>query len=774
MMDSGPAFPGRARPRPRRDRLTVKRMASPEPTLATPGPGGPAGPRERKAVQKPTEAKSPPATVLALSRDSSTVDILGRAFRGDRFRLQTINDPTAFEGTIRSHPPDLVIIDLDLAEAAMEAIQATRAYRLTDAIPLFVLSRPNAQGEMVAAMAAGASEIVPKPAVPVALSHRARHALRENHLMNRWRKDQSRRRDIDIAHPDLSMLVDAQGKITEIVTQGLLPSIPNPKSLVGRFVDDWLANPEDGHLSELCSVSIRGGGTRQTEIKMDGVNGIVLLDASVSAAGPGRALLVVREIESRQLGYERNPVSTPTRYDVLTGLPNRQSFAQRLNDQLPKHGRDYQMAVFRININQFAEIGNLLGAQAAEELLKGLAERLLALTERGNTRGASMLGTNVYVGRLDADALGIMTAGVRSRTDCFDVVERLRRVLEQPVIHNGRELRSTFNIGISVAPGDGLEAEALLRAASVAAASASIDDNAKLFSKTMQVQSLRRLDLETHLRRAITQRTLALHYQPKVDLKTHAVVGFEALLRWRSAELGDISPVELIPLAEQTGLIAPIGEWVLEQACTDLAFWRAQGFPSMTVAVNVSADQFHATDMGALAGRALRESGVPPEALELELTESVLMRDHRRALAVFRTLRDLGCTLSIDDFGTGYSSLQYLRRLPVQSLKIDRSFVKDLPGDKGALAICRTVIALGRSLGLEVVAEGVETVEQADTLSRRGATQAQGYLLAKPMAGVDVLPFLKKASWRDVLRDLIQSTSHTQVMASYLKDPFEE
>ena len=251
------------------------------------------------------------------------------------------------------------------------------------------------------------------------------------------------------------------------------------------------------------------------------------------------------------------------------------------------------------------------------------------------------------------------------------------------------------------------------------------------------------------------------------------MVGFEALLRWQSEELGSISPVELIPLAEQTGLIAPIGEWVLEQACADLGLWRADGFDKMTVAVNVSAEQFHATDMGALAARALKAADLPAEALELELTESVLMRDHRRALAVFRTLRDLGCTLSIDDFGTGYSSLQYLRSLPVQSLKIDRSFVKDLPGDKGALAICRTVIALGRSLGLEVVAEGVETVSQIETLARRGCTQAQGYLLAKPMPGAEVLPWLRKAGWRETLNDVSQAGA-TRQLAVLFKDPFED
>jgi diguanylate cyclase (GGDEF)-like protein len=493
----------------------------------------------------------------------------------------------------------------------------------------------------------------------------------------------------------------------------------------------------------------------------------------VSSAGPGRALLVVREIDARQLGFEKNPVSTGARFDVLTGLPNRQSFAQRLNDRLQKHGTDHKIAVFRININQFAEIGNLLGTGAAEELIKGLAERLLTLTERGNGIGASLLGTMASVGRLDADALGVMTSGVRSRTDCFTVVERLRRMLEVPVVHDGRELRSTFNIGISVAPGDGLEAETLLRAAAVAAAAASAEEGAKLYSKTLQVQSLRRLDLENHLRRAIHARELKLHYQPKVDLKTHMVVGFEALLRWNSAEFGNISPIEIIPLAEQTGLIAPIGEWVIEQACADLGLWRADGFPKMTVAVNVSAEQFHATDMNQLASRAIRAAGIPADALELELTESCLMRDHRRAMVVFGMLRDLGCHLSIDDFGTGYSSLQYLRRLPVHSLKIDRSFVKDLPGDTGALAICRTVIALGRSLNLEVVAEGVETIDQAETVARRGATQAQGYLLAKPMKGEDVLPWLKRGEWRTTLAD-VDAAGATRQLQHLLKDPFED
>ncbi len=730
----------------------------------------PARPAARPA---PEAVKKAIATVLVLSADPALVATLERTFRHERFRLVLKDCPEDFHAGIREQAPDLMLVDLDLGEPAIATVKAVRGRPLTATIPLFVLARPSAQADMVAAMTAGASEIVPKPVVPVAIAHRARHALREFQLLSRWRKDTAKRRDIDNANPDLTLLVDAQGKIVEVVTPGQLSSMPNATHLVGKFVDDWLSDPSEGRLSELCSVAIRGGNARQTEIKLDGRNGVALLDAAVSAAGAGRALLVVREIESRQLGYERNPVATPTRYDVLTGLPNRQSFAQRLNDQLPKHGRDFKMAVFRINVNQFAEIGNLLGTEAAEELLRGLSERLLTLTERGNTRGASLLGTMAYVGRLDADAIGIMTAGIRSRTDCFEVVEKLRKLLEQPIIHEGRELRSTFSIGISVAPSDGLEAEALLRAASVAAAAASVEENARLFSKTLQVQSLRRLDLETHLRRAIAQRTLTLHYQPKVDLKTHGVVGFEALLRWQSEELGSISPVELIPLAEQTGLIAPIGEWVLEQACADLGLWRADGFDKMTVAVNVSAEQFHATDMGALAARALKAADLPAEALELELTESVLMRDHRRALAVFRTLRDLGCTLSIDDFGTGYSSLQYLRSLPVQSLKIDRSFVKDLPGDKGALAICRTVIALGRSLGLEVVAEGVETVSQIETLARRGCTQAQGYLLAKPMPGAEVLPWLRKAGWRETLNDVSQAGA-TRQLAVLFKDPFED
>ena len=728
---------------------------------------------DRGRGAEPDAVKVTVSNILCVTTDPLAVKPIGQAFRHERFALRCVADAKQLLEALAAQAPDLLIVDLDLGPPAIELLKAIRARPLSQHTPLFALARPVAQAEMVAAMAAGATEITLKPLVPVALVHRARHALRESQMFQRWRQDLARRRHIDAAHPDLTLLVDSQGKVIEVVTVGRLPSVPNVERLVGKLVDDWLPRPEDGTLGALCATAIRGGGARETEIRIDGITGPVTLDCAVSSAGPGRALLVAREIDARQLGYEKNPVSTGARFDVLTGLPNRQSFAQRLNDRLPKHGTDHKMAVFRININQFAEISNLLGTGAAEELMKGLAERLLTLTERGNGVGASMLGTMASVGRLDADALGVMTSGVRSRTDCFTVVERLRRLLEMPVVHDGRELRSTFAIGISIAPGDGLEAETLMRAAAVAAASASADEGARIYSKTLQVQSLRRLDLENHLRRAINNRELKLHYQPKVDLKTHSVVGFEALLRWHSTEFGNISPLEIIPLAEQTGLIAPMGEWVIEQACTDLGLWRADGFPVMTVAVNVSAEQFHATDMNALASRAIKAAGIPANALELELTESCLMRDHRRAMVVFGLLRDLGCHLSIDDFGTGYSSLQYLRRLPVHSLKIDRSFVKDLPGDTGALAICRTVIALGRSLNLEVVAEGVETIDQAETVARRGATQAQGYLLAKPMKGEDVLPWLKRGEWRTTLAE-VTNAGATRQLQQMFRDPFQD
>ncbi len=719
-----------------------------------------------------TVARTQPCLIL-VATDAALIGVLQATFASEKFQVIAVSDAQSLQDTLHTQAPSLIMVDVDAGPESLALLKLVRSRPLTELTPVFALIDPNQAELITTALAQGASDVFTKPLQPITLKHRVDRAMREHQLFQRFRQDSARRRHVDSAHPDYTALVDRRGRITDLLTAGSLTAVPQPKATVGLSLEECFPDGAGIALGNLCADAIRGMDTQHLEIHVPVANQPCIVDCSISPAGPGRALLVMREIPSRQPKLKPGRALNALSFDTKTGLLSREAFEQRMAERMPKPGAEHSLAIFRIQVNHFQEIANLISPAAADALLRRLGERLLMLTERRRRTSTTVLDSLIAVGRLDTNALGIITASVSDESEFLDLAGRLKLLLEEPVVHEGRELRSTFNVGISLAPRDGHDVNVLLRAAAMAASTAGADISAQVYSKTMQMQSLRKLDLETHLRRALENQELTLAYQPKMDLKTHQIVGFEALLRWQSAQFGWVSPLEIIPLAEQTGLIVPIGEWVMQKACADLAHWQAQGFSQLSVAVNVSAEQFHASDLTALAARILQNSQIRPEHLEIELTESCLMRDDQKALNVFNALRELGCRLSIDDFGTGYSSLQYLRKLPVHSLKIDRSFVKDIPADGGALAICRSVITLGRSLGLEVVAEGVETLEQADTLARRGATQAQGYLLAKPMKATQVIDWLDTGAWRQTLGE-INSAGVTRQLQYLFRDPFTE
>jgi diguanylate cyclase (GGDEF)-like protein len=447
-------------------------------------------------------------------------------------------------------------------------------------------------------------------------------------------------------------------------------------------------------------------------------------------------------------------------YDSLTGLPNRSLFMSRLEAAL-KDGppEPSSVAVIRLQVDQFRRIDNALGPSIADELLAEIGRRLIALVEGGTDADARFDGSLAMAARLEPDGFALLAVALPNRSACEALAERIREPLAQPVTLGGREIRSTFSIGISLWPENGDDPETLLLNSAIAANHARADGSVRLFTDTLRIRSLRGLDIEQQLRRALERDALELHYQPKVDLERGLVLGFEALLRWQPDELGKVSPAEVIPVAEQSGLIGPLGEWVLRRACRDALLFQEPKLDPIGVAVNVSAGQFAGGDLAVTARAIIEKSGIRPALVELELTESVLMHDAGKAFRVFGELRNLGVKLSIDDFGTGYSSLQYLRRLPVDALKIDRSFVKDIPDDRGAYAICNAVLALGRSLGLEVIAEGVETAAQAHALRAKGCSRMQGYLIGRPMPASAVVPWIRRAEWRRAVYRSDQPTS---------------
>ncbi len=450
-------------------------------------------------------------------------------------------------------------------------------------------------------------------------------------------------------------------------------------------------------------------------------SGRVLERVTLPQCSRGRAIGRVysfRDITDRLAAKQR--IEELSQTDALTGLPNRRLLTDRAEFALAMAQRDgTPFAVLFLDLDRFKHINDTLGHWVGDRVLIDVAERITSCLRQVDT--VARLGGDEFVMLLhQADAPGAEATAQR-------VIEAMAR----PFVQGGLSFTVTCSIGIALYPNDGHSMETLLRHADKAMYSVKEGGRAgyRFHQPRKDVDLRTRMRIDHAMRQALAQGRFRLHYQPQVDLASGRVVGAEALLRWHDPELGEMAPAEFIPVAEESGFIVPIGEWVLGEAVRQAAQWRADGL-GLVVAVNVSALQFHKPDFVDGVARLLRESGLPPEALDLELTESILIQDAQEALTRLNALAGLGVRLSIDDFGTGYSSLAYLKRVPIGQLKIDRSFVKGLPGDESDVAIVRAIIDMGRALHLQVIAEGVETEPQRLFLQRAGCNLYQGFLFA--------------------------------------------
>jgi diguanylate cyclase (GGDEF)-like protein/PAS domain S-box-containing protein len=411
--------------------------------------------------------------------------------------------------------------------------------------------------------------------------------------------------------------------------------------------------------------------------------------------------------------------------DPLTGLPNRLLFADRLAlavAQAHRHGQ--RLAILFLDLDRFKVINDSLGHGAGDRLIEDVAARLRACLREGDT-----------VARLGGDEFTLLLPDVASPVDAARVADKVLHALRQPFPRDGRELFVTASIGISLFPEDGRDAETLVKHADTAMYRAKERgrDRYQIYSPEMSAQALERLALESGLRRALAQGELALHYQPVLDVASRRVLGLEALLRWRHPGLGLLEPSEFVPLAEVTGLIVPMGPWVLRTACAEARALEARGLPRLEVAVNLTARQLQQADLAQRVREALAETGLEPERLELEITESGALESPEAAVTTLRELKALGVRLAIDDFGTGYSSLSYLKRLPLDTVKIDQSFIRDITRDPDDAAIVSAVIAMAHRLKRRVVAEGVEDEAQLAFLRAEGCDCAQGWLFSRAL-----------------------------------------
>jgi diguanylate cyclase (GGDEF)-like protein len=432
-------------------------------------------------------------------------------------------------------------------------------------------------------------------------------------------------------------------------------------------------------------------------------------------------------------------------YDHLTGLPNRGLFVDRLAQALVMARRhQHQAAVLFIDLDNFKRIHDTLGHGSSNQLLKIMAGRLLSHPLQASD--ASAPDARYTAARLGGDEFAVLLSGIDAEDEAAIVAQRLLDILGNPMCLVEREVTVTASIGIALFPQDGDDVESLLKSADLAmnAAKRMGSNRFQSYQESMHEMALRRLLLEDKLRGAIERDELTLHYQPQVNLLTGKISGMEALLRWNSVELGNVSPVEFIPVAEESGLIVQIGEWVLRTACRQVQRWRERGVPIPRIAVNVAMPQFtHARFLDTIK-QVLVETGLDPEVLELEITESLLMKDPQSIATTLHALRNLGIQIAVDDFGTGYSSLSRLKELPIDCLKIDRAFVSGIDVDSSDRAITSAVIAMADGLKLRVIAEGVETAAQAEFLHSNRCGEMQGFLVSRPLPAEQTEFFLRQ------------------------------
>ncbi len=539
-------------------------------------------------------------------------------------------------------------------------------------------------------------------------------------------------------HASEGMIFHINGIITDVNPAMLEICGFSGNDLLGSSVFQWI--PPDYH--PLVKGKLASRRSIGYEISLYHKSGaeipVYLKPMDTMVEGRTERLVIVQEISA--LTQERQArrkleaeFYTLTNADPLTSLPTRLQFKQRLDDMCQlHHAEEHLFAVLHIAIERMTLVNEIFGRDVGDQLVKKWVQRLRQQLQNFSSH---------LVARIDGNRFAVALPYVDSRRAVIRMVENLRAELDAPYEVEQHEITNvSSSYGIVFYPEHGDEAEQLMGRAEVASRYArQSSETIRTFSSKMDIPSIDTLKLENRLKGALERDEMFLHYQPKVDVKTQSIVGFEALIRWNDSEREAISPEEFIPIAEQSGGIVPIGEWVIWHACEHLAEMQRKPGPTPKVSVNISGLQFRQPNLVEIITQGLALFSVNPAYLDLELTESAVMSDVETSIATLGQLKELGVTISIDDFGTGYSSLSYLKRFPIDTLKIDRSFITDITTNAQDESIAQAIIALARSLGLETVAEGVETQEQFEMLKQMGCDTIQGFLFSKPLSFEEAL-----------------------------------
>ncbi len=672
----------------------------------------------------------------------------------DDVHVETHGDPASALAAIGAPLPDLVITDYKMP--GMNGAEFVRHFRRIpgcEDVPVIAITVYEERSFRLAALEAGATDFLLSPVDHAEFLTRARNLLqmRRQALIIKGRAHDLERELQDSERSRQQLLRDSKERLAQVIdtvpacvsafdrdgaciflnSRAAARFNVDAHGAIGQRADALLGDEMGARSLSLDQMVFRSGVAlptfeEESAAQEGGESEYWLTTKSPLRDGDGMIAAVLTsslDITDRKKA-ERHLVHL-AHHDALTGLPNRTFLQDRLRREIARARRgDRIFALLMLDIDRFKTVNDALGHHAGDALLCAVGERL---------------GTHIrkkdVLARLGGDEFALLLAGIRNPQDALDRAEQILGALKQPFTIAGEDIVVGASIGVVLHPNDGDDAEDILKKVDIAMYRAKAEGRNlyRAFDPAMMSSARGEITLEAELRRALANQEFELFYQPQIDLRTNRIVGAEALIRWRHPTRGLVRPLDFLPFAEETGLIIPINEWVIAQACSEARSWCAHGLPPLRVAVNLSPVQFRNRNMVALVDDILARTGLDPKRLELELTETILMHDADAVTIELRELRKRGVSVSIDDFGTGYSSLAYVKKFPVDRIKIDQSFVRNLTSDPNDAAIVRAIVNLGHSLGIDVIAEGVDSADQVEMLRAEGCEEAQGFLFAKPL-----------------------------------------
>ncbi|MDH7499951.1 MAG: EAL domain-containing protein [candidate division NC10 bacterium] len=631
--------------------------------------------------------------------------------------------------------PDVVLLDVMMPEmdgfSACEQIRKLPGGELT---PILMVTGLDDMDSINRAYEVGATDFIAKPVNWRVLGHHVKYMLRASRAFSQLKQSEAKNRALLNAIPDLMFRISQDGVFLEAKGAKEVKTLPAPQGFVGRRLEEMLPRG----IAQKAMYHLRRALETQEmqffEYELSLEEGKRWYEARIVVSGEEEVLAIVRDMTDRKRAEEQ--IVRLAYYDGLTGLPNRLMLQERLEQAIRNAKRSKKkVAVMFLDLDHFKDINDTLGHHSGDLLLQKVGDRLLTCTRSTDTvariGGDERMPT---VARMGGDEFIILLAEITTIQHIALIAQRILHALSQPFTIGSHEIFTTPSIGITVYPLDSTDSETLLKYADTAMYQAKEKgrNNFQFYTASMHGAAVERFTIETQLRKALARDEFQLYYQAALDSRTRRICGVEALVRWRHPERGLVTPLSFIPLAEETGLIVPIGDWIMHSACAQNRTWQQAGFPPIRVMLNISGVQLRQSNFVEHVMQVLTEVGLEPQHLELELTESIIMEHAETAITTLKALREKGIQLSIDDFGTGYSSLSYLKKFPVHTLKIDRSFIQDLDKDPESAAIVKSIVSLAHNLNLRVVAEGVETEEQMAFLQECGCDHLQGFLIHVP------------------------------------------